>query len=149
MISRVRRLLRKGESTFEPVDLNALVDSTLHLIRSEMMKRKIDVTVDASSLPAVFGDPVQLQQVLINVMMNAMDSVSAKDTSQGVMNITTRSKRKTVEVVIEDSGQGFSAEAQAQLFQPFFTTKANGLGLGLTICSSIMKKTAPVAAPRS
>ena len=139
VISRIRRMLRRGETTSEPVNLNALLDSTLHLLRGEIMKRKIDVAVEASGVPAVFGDPVQLQQVLLNVMMNAMDSMSAMETSQRAMNITTRSKGKTVEVVIRDSGHGVSAEAQARLFQPFFTTKAHGLGLGLTICSSIMR----------
>jgi C4-dicarboxylate-specific signal transduction histidine kinase len=80
-----------------------------------------------------------LQQVLLNVIINAMEAMSSKAPSQRAINITTRANAKQVEAVIVDSGQGIAAEDQSQLFQPFFTTKEQGLGLGLSLCSTIVK----------
>ena len=140
VISRVRKLLRKGESKSEPIDLNQMYESTLRLLHGEIVKRKINVDVAlAASLPTIFGDPVQLQQVLLNVIMNAMEAMSSKAPSQRAINVTTRANGKQVEAVIVDFGQGIAVEDQSQLFQPFFTTKEHGLGLGLSICSTIVK----------
>jgi PAS domain S-box-containing protein len=140
VISRIRKLLRKGKSASEPTDLNQLVESTLRLLHGEIVRRKTSLDVElAANLPTIFGDPVQLQQVLLNVIMNAMEAMSSKAPSQRAINITTRANAKQVEVVIVDSGQGIAAEDQSQLFQPFFTTKEQGLGLGLSLCSTIVK----------
>ena len=140
VISRIRKLLRKGKSASEPTDLNQLVESTLRLLHGEIVRRKISLDVElAANLPTIFGDPVQLQQVLLNVIMNAMEAMSSKAPSQRAINITTRANAKQVEAVIVDSGQGIAAEDQTQLFQPFFTTKEQGLGLGLSLCSTIVK----------
>ncbi len=140
VISRVSRLLRKGESKSEPIDLNQLVELTLRLLRGEFVRRKINLEVVlAASLPTISGDPVQLQQVLLNVIMNAMEAMSSKAPSQRAINITTRVNGKQIEAVIVDFGHGIAAEDQTRLFQPFFTTKEQGLGLGLSICSTIVK----------
>ena len=140
VISRIRKLLRKGKSASEPIDLNQLVESTLRLLHGEIVRRKISLDVElAANLPTIFGDPVQLQQVLLNVIINAMEAMSSKAPSQRAINITTRANAKQVEAVIVDSGQGIAAEDQSQLFQPFFTTKEQGLGLGLSLCSTIVK----------
>jgi signal transduction histidine kinase len=104
------------------------------------VRRKISLDVElAANLPTIFGDPVQLQQVLLNVIMNAMEAMNSKAPSQRTINITTRANAMQVEAVIVDSGQGIAAEDQTQLFQPFFTTKEQGLGLGLSLCSTIVK----------
>jgi signal transduction histidine kinase/ABC-type uncharacterized transport system substrate-binding protein len=140
IVSRVRKLLRKGESTSEPIDLNQLMESTLHLLRGEFTRRKINVDVGLTpNLPTISGDPVQLQQVLVNVIMNAMDAVRSKAPAQRAINITTRYNGTQIEAAIIDSGPGIATENQARLFQPFFTTKERGLGLGLSICSRIIK----------
>ena len=140
VISRIRKLLRKGKSASEPTDLNQLVESTLRLLHGEIVRRKISLDVElAANLPTIFGDPVQLQQVLLNVIINAMEAMTSKAPSQRAINITTRANAKQVEAVIVDSGQGIAAEDQSQLFQPFFTTKEQGLGLGLSLCSTIVK----------
>jgi PAS domain S-box-containing protein len=140
VIVRVRNLLRKGESKSELIDLNKLVESTLRLLRGEIVKRKIPLELTlAVDLPAVFGDPVQLQQVLLNVIMNAMEAMNSKAPSQRAMNIATRANGGQVEAVIVDTGHGIAAEDQIRLFMPFFTTKEQGLGLGLSICSTIVK----------
>ena len=140
IVSRVRKLLRKGESTSEPIDLNQLMELTLHLLRGEFARRKINVDVGLTpNLPTISGDPVQLQQVLVNVIMNAMDAVRSKAPAQRAINITTRANGTRIEAAIIDSGPGIAAENQARLFQPFFTTKERGLGLGLSICSRIVR----------
>ena len=140
VISRIRKLLRKGKSTSEPIDLNQIVESTMRLLHGEIVRRKISLDVElAANLPTIFGDPVQLQQVLLNVIMNAMEAMNSKAPSQRAINITTRANAMQVEAVIVDSGQGIAAEDQTQLFQPFFTTKEQGLGLGLSLCSTIVK----------
>ncbi len=139
VIGRVRKLLRKGENKPEVIDANRLVQSTMHLLHGEFIKHKVTIDfVPANNLPMIFGDPVQLQQVLLNLTMNAMDAMSAKAPSQRVINITTRANDKKVEVAIVDFGSGLPVEDKARLFEPFFTTKQHGLGLGLSICSTII-----------
>ena len=140
VIGRVRKLLRKGESNLELIKLNQLVESTLHLLHGEFLKRKtrIDVAL-AKSLPMISGDPVQLQQVLLNLIMNAMDAMIGTAPSQRVINVATRANGRKIEIAIVDFGSGLTAKDKAHLFEPFFTTKEHGLGLGLSICSTIIK----------
>jgi signal transduction histidine kinase len=139
VISRVRNLLRKGESKSEQVDLNELVTSTITLLNSELIGRRIEVETDlAGRLPATFGDPVQLQQVLLNLFMNAMDAMASTAQPQRRIKVSTRAlEADAVEVRIRDRGHGIEAQSQAQMFKPFYTSKPHGLGLGLTICSTI------------
>jgi signal transduction histidine kinase len=140
VISRVRKLLRKGENRPEAVDANQLVESTMHLLRGEFIRRKVNVDfVPANNLPMISGDPVQLQQVLLNLIMNAMEAMEAKAPSQRVVNITTLDNDKKIEIAIVDFGSGLAVEDKVRLFEPFFTTKQHGLGLGLSICSTIIR----------
>ncbi|MBT1514451.1 PAS domain-containing protein [Bradyrhizobium sp. SRL28] len=141
VIRRLHGLLRKGESKTESINLNDLVDSTLRLLRSELIDRriKVDVTLE-HNLPRTSGDPVQLQQVLLNLLMNGMDAMNAASLSQRVLTVGTRSSGTgTIEAFISDRGQGIAPEEHSRIFQPFFTTKHQGLGLGLAICSTIVK----------
>jgi C4-dicarboxylate-specific signal transduction histidine kinase len=140
VIGRVRKLLRKGENKPEVIHANQLVESTMHLLHGEFIRQKVNIDfVPANNLPTISGDPVQLQQVLLNLIMNAIEAMSAKEPSQRVINITTRANDKKIEVAIVDSGTGLPVEDKAQVFEPFFTTKPHGLGLGLSICSTIIK----------
>jgi C4-dicarboxylate-specific signal transduction histidine kinase len=140
VIDRIRKFLVKGEPKSEMLDLNWLVSSTLHLLHGEMVKRKtVAGSALAADLPVSQGDPVQLQQVLVNLLINAMDAVAAKSPSRRRIEISTRANGKHVEVQIVDFGQGIRAEDHKRLFEPFFTTKENGLGLGLSICSTIVE----------
>jgi C4-dicarboxylate-specific signal transduction histidine kinase len=139
LIGRVRKLLRKDESKSEPVDLNELVESTLRLLHGEVIKRRINVeTALAADLPAIAGDPIQLQQVLLNLLINAMDAVGSKTPPRRLISISTRPNGGYVEVDVTDSGNGIAADDQKRVFEPFFTTKEQGLGLGLSICSTIV-----------
>ena len=135
VIRRLRGLLRKGESKTEAINLNDLVESTLRLLHSELIDRRIKVDVDLGrDLPGTSGDPV------LNLLMNAMDAINAAAPAQRVITVGTRSSgRGAIEAFISDRGQGIAAEERGRIFQPFFTTKRHGLGLGLAICSTIMK----------
>lgn len=141
VIRRLHKLLRKGESRTEPINLNELVESTLRLLNSEAISRRIKVDTDfQEGLPGTFGDPVQLQQVLLNLLMNAMDAMSGTSAPERLLVVGTRSSGSgAVEVSVSDRGRGIAEEQRSQLFKPFFTTKEHGLGLGLSICSKIVK----------
>jgi C4-dicarboxylate-specific signal transduction histidine kinase len=96
LIGRVRKLLRRDESKTEAVDLNGLVESTLRLIHGELVKRSINVeTALAADLPAIAGDPVQLQQVLLNLLVNAMDAVGSKTPPRRNISVSTRAMEGT------------------------------------------------------
>jgi C4-dicarboxylate-specific signal transduction histidine kinase len=142
VIQRLRGLLRKGESRSEPVDLNELVDSTTMLLRSELIDRHVAAETDlAADLPSVFGDSVQLQQVLLNLVVNAMDAMASTPEAQRRINICTRETQAgNIEVLVKDHGPGIKPADGKQVFVPFYTTKEHGLGLGLTICSTIIRK---------
>jgi len=141
VIGRLRDLLKKGERKAEAVDVNFLVDSTINLLKHELIGRRIEVKVDAAEAVApIVGDPVQLQQVLLNLVLNAMDAMAATPVAQRTVEISTRTAGAgAVEVRVEDRGSGIRAEEEGRLLQPFFTTKEHGLGLGLTICSTIVE----------
>jgi signal transduction histidine kinase len=140
VIRRLLGLLRKKEAKSEPVDLNEIVASTMKLLNGDIIARRISVVDDlADGLPPVLGDLVQLQQVLINLLVNAMDAVEIMPPARRRIAIRTAVLRSdSVEVSVEDSGAGLSPEHANQALDPFFTTKPNGLGLGLPICSTII-----------
>jgi C4-dicarboxylate-specific signal transduction histidine kinase len=140
VIRRLRGLLKKDQGRWETVDVNDIVRSTHNLVRSELVTRKIDTGFELEApLDPVRGDPVQLQQVVLNLVVNAMDALATHDTGERRLMLKTRAaERARVELSVIDNGPGIAPSEEARLFQPFFTTKPQGLGLGLSICSTIL-----------
>jgi C4-dicarboxylate-specific signal transduction histidine kinase len=138
-IHRLRALLRKGETPRQPLDLNDVTGDALRLLRSELIAQGVAVTTDMTpELPKVDGDPVALQQVLLNLMVNACDAMRLERPLERRISITTSLDGDGVRVTIADRGAGLPAENSERVFEPFFTTKVHGLGLGLVICQSIV-----------
>lgn len=140
VIARLRALLQRGESRFEPVGLNVVATDVLALVWSELIERRVVVETHlAAALPLVQGDRVQLQQVLLNLVINACEAMSDNGPVDRTVTVTTSLDGDgVVQVSVTDRGSGIPPDAAERLFEPFFTTKPNGLGLGLSICRSIM-----------
>jgi C4-dicarboxylate-specific signal transduction histidine kinase len=140
IIHRLRTLLRKGETVFQPLDLNEVTSEVLRLARGELLAHSVTVTAQlAAGLPAVHGDRVGLQQVLLNLIVNACDAMKLNEPVRRHLTVITGSDGEgAVQVSIADVGGGIPAERIERVFEPFFTTKDNGLGLGLAICRSIV-----------
>jgi C4-dicarboxylate-specific signal transduction histidine kinase len=141
VIHRLRGMLKKGEVKHETIDMTELISSTLQLLHSELIDRRMSVSFNnAADLPATRGDPVQLQQTMLNLLMNAMDATENVPPARRNISVsTTKTDDGGVEVRIYDRGSGLPREQEHEVFQPFFTTKKRGLGLGLSICTSIVK----------
>jgi signal transduction histidine kinase/integral membrane sensor domain MASE1 len=141
VIQRLRDLLQKGESKMALLDLNALVHDVLKLLGSDIVIRNVSVTLDLDSpSPMVNGDRVQLQQVLLNLLLNAMESMSERAAGDRTMTVRTRrSDEHSVQTSVEDAGSGLHQGTQEIVFEPFYTTKASGMGMGLTISRSIIE----------
>jgi C4-dicarboxylate-specific signal transduction histidine kinase len=138
VICRVRRLIKKEDGKKEIIDIEKLFESTHGLLRSESVRRKISIDVDyASVLPPVRGDFVQLQQVLINVVMNSMEAIKPTPERVPKIALSAKSHGDNVRIVVSDNGPGIATEVANRLFEPFVTTKSQGLGLGLSICATI------------
>jgi len=140
VITRLRALLRKGEASFQPLDLNDVSTEVLALARSELIERRVTVrTRLAPALPAVRGDRVQLQQVMLNLLLNACEAMSTKTSGERMLTVSTALNGDGLVLTsIADRGSGIPPDAADRLFEPFFTTKPQGLGLGLSICRSII-----------
>jgi len=141
VIHRLRGLLKKGEVKYESIDMNELIASTLRLLHTELIDRRISLDREPTTdLARVRGDSVQLQQILLNLFMNAMDAMESVAPARRIISVhTATTDEGGIEVRIADRGTGLPPSQEQTVFQPFFTTKKRGLGLGLSICASIMK----------
>jgi len=141
VIARIRSLVKKSGSVAARLDMNSTVREILALTQSEVDRRGASLQTDlAADLPAVTGDRVQLQQVLLNLIINALDAMSALTDRPRVIRVRTRAtESKSILVAVEDSGVGLDPEQAARLFDAFYTTKVEGLGMGLSISRSIVE----------
>ncbi len=140
VIQRLRDLLTKGERQRQPVDLNAAVQETLDLTHSDLITRNVAVEVQPDlAAPLILGDRIQIQQLILNLVMNACEAMADSPIHERKLTLAThwRSAIDRVEISVADHGPGVAHERVARIFDPFVTTKKQGLGLGLAICRSI------------
>jgi signal transduction histidine kinase len=140
IVQRVRGMLAKTEPELAPLDVNAVVQDVLGFIEDERRRCEVEVHTElAAGLPPVMGDPIQLQQVVLNLVMNGIEAMRASPAGNRVLSIRTKAGEAGVTVAIEDCGPGIAADAIERVFDPFFTTKTGGVGLGLAITRSIIE----------
>lgn len=140
IIQQLRRLLHKEPTQLQPVDLNVVIAGTLQLVAGALRHNAVSLRTDlVSDLPLVNGDIVQLQQVLMNLLMNAMDAMRMLPKEERWVTVASaRCADQKVEMAVSDRGTGIPPERLGRVFEPFFSTKANGMGLGLSISHSIV-----------
>jgi two-component system sensor histidine kinase DctS len=140
IIRRVHDFVRKREPTFGPLRMNAVVEEAVGFAAADARRRRVRVEVALSENdPEILGDPVLLQQVVLNLLRNAMDAMAATPPEGREIRVATSVSPDGVAVSIADRGAGIPDDVRAHLFQPFFTTKAEGMGMGLNICRSILE----------
>jgi signal transduction histidine kinase len=139
IIDRHRTMLRSHQLDLKPIDLHAVIDESLALVDHEMRTRQIEASVALSSNPCVVsGDPVLLQQVLVNLVINAMDAMAETPPARRRVTISTDVRAADVALSVRDTGTGLPAHINGTLFTAFVTTKTRGLGIGLTIARTIV-----------
>jgi signal transduction histidine kinase len=141
VIKRLRELFKKADTHLEPVDLNGIVADVLVLADRRLFEDNVSVATKlATDLPAVRADPVQLKQVLLNLVVNACDAMAGNKPGDRRLTIATSCDDKRLgQVSVSDCGSGIVASVKERMFQPFVTTKSTGIGLGLSICRSIVE----------
>ncbi len=141
VIARIRGFLKKGEPVTIKLSINDVVREIIMLTQGEVLRRDASLLTElADGLPAVSADLVQLQQLLLNLMMNALDAMSAVTDRPRVLRIRTSTyESAAILVALRDSGVGLNAEQMERLFEAFYTTKPEGMGMGLSISRSIVE----------
>jgi PAS domain S-box-containing protein len=139
VVLRLKALLKKEPSRHEPLDVNGTATEVVKLVHNDAVGRQIVLDVDlAPDLGPVLGDRIQIQQVVLNLLMNAFDAVQECDPADRRVHLHTSSREGTAIVQVSDRGGGLPDEALAHAFDPFYTTKPHGMGLGLSICWTIV-----------
>jgi PAS domain S-box-containing protein len=140
LLTRVRHFLRNRETQMEPLDLNEAVLDALQIVAADAQSRRVALRVDlASALPLVRGDRTHMQQVLLNLLVNGIDAMEATPTGQRELTVATKGGAGCdVEVAVTDCGCGIPVERLPRLFDSFFTTRKDGMGLGLSIARTIV-----------
>lgn len=139
VIRRLRSLLQRGDRQLQAVDAAALVSDVSALARTELIARRIDLLATvAPGVPPIWGDKVQLQQVLLNLILNGCEAMAGTRGPGRQLVVTASTESKLVQLSVRDFGTGIAPELMGRLFEPFVTTKSDGLGLGLSISRTIV-----------
>jgi PAS domain S-box-containing protein len=138
VIDRLRALLRKGDIALQPVDLNDVAREVIDLAYGELTSRRVTVKSSLSPIPPVLGDRVQLQQVVLNLVLNACDAMNSTDAADRQLALSTAIDDGFAEIVVSDRGPGIPNGQLERVFEPFVTFREQGLGLGLAISRSIV-----------
>jgi PAS domain S-box-containing protein len=140
VIRSLRSMMKREEGEKKPIPLNDILIDVIQIFRGEALLRNMQVETQLDeSLPPVFGDPGQLQQVMLNLIMNGMEAMSRNPSGQRKLILRTQRKDSSLRVTVRDFGPGIAQENLERVFEPFFTTKNTGLGMGLAVCRSIIK----------
>jgi signal transduction histidine kinase len=140
VIDRLRSLLKKAPFELKHIDLNDVVRESLRFLSALAIARKVDLTRSLVPTPLpVKGDPIQLQQVILNLIVNAMDAMSSMPAAERRVTLWTAREGSSACLAVSDVGPGVPAEHLKQVFEPFFTTKAQGMGMGLAIARTIVE----------
>jgi C4-dicarboxylate-specific signal transduction histidine kinase len=141
VIARIRAFFKKSEPTREPLDFNETIREVIVLVKSEMATRRVMLRLELpSDLPRIHGDRVQLQQVMINLILNAIDAMATvQDRARELVIRTQGAEGREVMVTVRDTGIGLGPESIKHVFKAFHTTKPGGLGMGLSISRSIVE----------
>ena len=139
VIRRLSALYKRGDMKMEQIDLNALIVETLDLLRAELLIRHVTPVTDlAESLPKIDGGSVQMQQVVLNLIMNAADAMRERKVDERSLTIRTETNGTDARLYVVDQGTGIAPEDLRNIFDAFWSTKAGGMGIGLAICQSIV-----------
>jgi signal transduction histidine kinase len=140
IIERHRTMLRSHQLHRDPIDVHSVIDDTIALVAHDMRARQIETTLELSAIPCVIeGDHVLLQQVLVNLVRNAVDALAESSSARRQITIRSAVRGADVEISVRDNGTGLPEEIIGSLFTPFVTTKSHGLGIGLTIAQRIVE----------
>ena len=140
VINRIRALMKKAPPRKDRLEINGVIVEIIELTRGEAMKYGISVLTElADHLPVVEADRVQLQQVLLNLIVNALEAMGATKGPRELLISTGKVESSGVVVAVRDSGPGLEAAMLERVFESFYTTKPTGLGMGLSICRSIIE----------
>jgi PAS domain S-box-containing protein len=140
VVARVRALFRKDATIRESTDLNSLIQDLVRLLRDEIIRRNISIKlVLEENLPQADLDPVQIQQVLLNLVTNGIDAMENTSEQRSLIIRTDKMSENEIRVTVEDHGPGLASETERRVFEPFFSTKPQGTGMGLAICRSIVE----------
>lgn len=139
LVQQLRRFLRRGEVRRAALELRAVVDEVARLVANAADEKGVALALDVpGALPPLVADRVQLQQVLLNLLLNAIDAVAASPPAVRRVALVARPSQNGVSIEVADSGPGMDEATRSRVFQPFFTTKPGGMGLGLAISRSIV-----------
>jgi signal transduction histidine kinase len=140
VVGRIRALMQKAPTRIDSINVNEAVREVIELTYGEAQKNRVSVRTQlADGLPFIQGDAVQLQQVVLNLILNAVQAMGAVTDGTREVLITTSQTASEVCLGVQDTGRGLSSESLPRLFEPFYTTKPEGMGMGLSICRSIIE----------
>jgi PAS domain S-box-containing protein len=141
-IGRVRDLVQKRKMQVHTLDINALIKEVVKIVGPDATRRHVQIRTQFSpALPVMLGDPVRLQQVLLNLILNGMDAMNDVENQSRILTLQTeKGTNGHVVVTVKDSGHGLSVDALPRIFESFYSTKADGMGLGLSVARSIVEE---------
>jgi signal transduction histidine kinase len=141
VIRRVRALIKRTDTQMVPLDVNDIVREAMNIVEHELLRYRVSQRMEFSGgLPVVFGDRIQLQQVLLNLIINSIEAMQPITDRQRELVIRSElDETQQVRVTVMDCGIGLSVESEHRIFDAFITSKPSGMGMGLSICRSIIQ----------